>query len=383
MSRNTQYEFVNVSDSSSLIASLTAAYEKITGTTVQPSSPEKLFIQWMAYILLLERAHTNEAGNANLASRAEGDDLDELGDVIYNCPRPDPTPSTVTEKFTISEAQEHDILIPKGTRVTTASQTYFWATDEDVYITAGETTANVACTCQTSGTLTNGYEAGQINKAVDVFEYYLSCENITASDGGSDSPDDDTYYELMTESLNGWSTAGARGGYNYFAKQVSSEIADVVAKSPKSHPGCVYIYVLMKDGSLASDEIKKEVLEACSDDYRRPLTDFVSIHDADQITYNVKFTYYIPSDTTKSATQMAQDVQDAVSEYVEWQDAKFGRDINPDKLRDLVLDVGIKRLVVEEPAFTPIPNGLGEDDTVPAVAKIGTITITNGGYEDE
>ena len=381
MSRNTQFEFVNATDEENLISTLTAAYEKITGQTVKPSSPEKLFIQWVAYILLLERTHTNAAGNSNLPSRAEADDLDELGETIFNLPRPAAKASTATMRFTIQEAQTFSILIPQGTRVTENTQAIYWATDADVYISAGQTSVDVDCTCQTAGTVGNGYSIGQINNLVDVFDYYSSCQNITASDGGTDAPTDDEYYELMVESINSWSDAGARGGYEYFAKQVSSKIGDVIVKSPD--PGYVKIYVLMEDGSFASEEIQKAVLEACNADDVRPLTDHVSVEIGSSVSFNVNFTYYIPTDSSKSAVQMAADVSDAVQEYVDWQCGKFGRDINPDKLRDLVLACGIKRLEVKEPEFTVVNNGLSEDHSVPEVPKIGTITITSGGYEDE
>lgn len=380
MSRNTQHEFVSM-DADALIATLVSAYEKIVGVTVMPSSPEKLFVQWVANVLLYERSHTNKAGNSNLPSRAEGDDLNEIGDTIFNFKRPDAEPSTTTMRFRIQQALTFDVLIPKGSRVTDASQTLYWATDKDVYIVAGNTSADVECTCQTAGSQTNGYVTGQINNLVDVFSYYYSCENLTESDGGTDAPSDDDYYALMKESINSWSDAGARGGYVYFAKTVSTLIGDVVAKSPD--PGYVKIYILMKDGSFASEEVKKAVLAVCNEDYTRPLTDHVSADDGHTVTFNVNFKYFIPSDSGKSASQMEKDVQAAVDEYISWQCAKFGRDINPDKLRHLVLACGIKRLEVTEPVFTVVDNGLTEDHSVPEVAKKGTVTIVSGGYEDE
>jgi hypothetical protein len=42
---------------------------------------------------------------------------------------------------------------------------------------------------------------------------------------------------------------------------------------------------------------------------------------------------------------------------------------------------GIKRVEMVSPEYTPLRDG--RDNTVPQVASVGTITITNGGYEDE
>lgn len=378
MSRNTEYQFVPT-DTETLVASLIAAYEKMTSITVQPASPEKLFIQWVANIIVQERALTNYAGNQNLPSRAEGDNLDALGELFFLVKRPSAQAATTTMRFTISEAQKTAILIPKGTRVTDASQKLFWETVADVYVEIGKTSAEVQVQCQTAGKDGNGYAVGQINTIVDVFDYYASCTNITESEEGSDAATDDDYYELMRSSMDGYSSAGARGGYVYFARQVSIEIGDVVANQPS--PGCVNIYVLKTDGTLAGKELKAAVLAACSADEVRPLTDSVSVADGELVNYDIAFTYYTEASTTKPAVEIAADVQKAVDNYIAWQRGKFGRDINPDKLREFLSGTGIKRIVLTSPAFTKLRDGSG--DTVPQVGKVGTVTITNGGYEDE
>lgn len=73
--------------------------------------------------------------------------------------------------------------------------------------------------------------------------------------------------------------------------------------------------------------------------------------------------------------------------YIGWQSGKMGRDINPDKLRYLLLEVGIKRVDLRQPIFTPLEDGKPSvdlaSDKVPQVAKVGTVTVKSGGYEDE
>lgn len=382
MARNTEFQFVST-DTDSIISALTGKYEALTGTTVQPASPEQLFIRWVANILVQERVQMNYAANQNLPSRAEGPNLDALGELFYNVPRPDSQAATAMVRFNISEAQSMTILIPEGTRVTDISSTLFWATKEDAYIPAGSTYADVEVQCMTTGTVGNDYAIGQINTLVDTsaFPYYSSCSNITVSGNGSDAADDDTYYELMMASMDSYSTAGSRGSYLYHAKACNTEIGDVAATKPSD--GCVNLYVLMKDGTLANSTVKAAVLEACSADTVRPLTDYVQVVDAAQVNYSVTFTYYYYSTTATSATEIAAAVEAAVEEYVEWQSAKIGRDINPDKLRNLVLAVdGVKRVTVTSPQFTQLRDGSNND--TPQVAKLsGTPSITNGGPEDE
>lgn len=136
---------------------------------------------------LQERVYLNHAGNQNIPSRAEGANLDALGELFYQHTRPAATSSTVTMRFNISEAQTSAVLIPKGTRVSNG-QNMFWATVEDRYIAAGQTHGDVTAECMTAGTAGNGYLAGQIATIVDVFDYYTSCTNLTESGGGSDAP---------------------------------------------------------------------------------------------------------------------------------------------------------------------------------------------------
>lgn len=250
MSRNPDYQFVDT-DTETLVTDLITAYEKLTKTTVRPASPEKLFIQWVAAIILQERVMNNYTGNQNIPSRAEGAALDGLGELFYEQSRPAAQAAVCTVRFYISEALETAILIPSGSRVTDNNRDLVWETFSDVYVPIGATYVDAQVRCQTEGIVGNGYAVGQINTMVDLYDYHSACENITISDGGSDAATDEEYYELMRQSMDGYSCAGSMGGYEYFAKRVSTEIADVRANSPM--PCYVNIYAIMQDGSLASE----------------------------------------------------------------------------------------------------------------------------------
>lgn len=387
MSRNPEYQFVST-DTEELEALLTSTYEKITGVTVLPASPEKLFLKWVLAIIVHERSLENHVGNQNIPSRAEGADLDALGELFFVTARPDAQAAICTERFYISEPQSGAILIPAGTRVTDASKTLVWETTEDAYIPAGSEYADVRIHCQTPGSVGNDYAIGQLNTIVDVFDYYAECENITVSDGGSDSPDDDEYYELMRASMDGYSTAGGVGNYIYHAKLVSSEIADVVANSPS--PGEVRLYVLMGDGTAAGEEMKQAVLEACNADTVRPMTDHVLMEDPETVTYDIDFTYWISSNQTIGSAEIQNKVDAAVQKYIAWQNSKLGLDINPSVLIGLLMQTGIKRVDLRSPQFIPLRGGvltLGREyeyaDTIPQIAVAGDVSVVSGGYEDE
>lgn len=388
MSRDTTpYIFVSA-DPQALVDQLTTKYESITQRTVHPASPEKLFIQWVASTMVLLSEQINFAGNQNIPSKAVGEGLDNLAQIFYIQSRPQAKPATVTFQFTISAAQDTAILVPAGTRVSTSDHTMAFATDEDVYVPAGETTVTVTATCETSGTVGNGYTVGQLNTCVDLFAYYSSVTNITMSDGGSDVATDDEFYDLLVAGQDAYTSAGAKGAYEYYARSVSTDIRDIVVNSPS--PCVVHIYAVMKDGTLASEEMKAAILAACNADEIRPLTDQVSVEDAEMVTYNINMTYYLSRDSTESAATIQEKVEAAVEEFIAWEHAQIGRDINPSKLNQLVIEAGAKRTVINSPTFTVLKNGTVLDDStavpedyVPQLATIGAVTLTNGGYEDE
>jgi phage-related baseplate assembly protein len=378
MSRNAEYQFIST-DTDALVSNLIDEYEQMTGITVQPASPEKLFISWIASVIVQERVLNNYTGNQNIPSRAEGENLDALGDLFYDKERPEAQAAKTTQRCNISAVQTGNILIASGTRFTDSAKTLIWETTADAYIIAGDLYSDVMIQCQTTGTVGNGYVAGQINTVIDPYEYFDTCQNITTSDGGTDISTDDEYYEMMRASQDAYSNAGAKGGYIYFAKQVSTEIADVVVNSQAA--GTVNIYALMSDGTAAGTEIKNAILAACNDDFVRPLTDFVVVEDPETVTYNIEVTYYIANGTTQTASEIQTEVDEAIETYKTWQTKKQGRDINPSYLMVLLMETGIKRAEITAPVFTALSDG--SDNTVPQIAKISTVSVTNGGYENE
>lgn len=373
------HEFVNT-DPELIEAALISLYEGITADTVFPSSPVRLFISWVTDAMAQILAMINHAANQNIPSQAVGKNLDALGELYFGKKRPQAKPASVTIRFTISAAQTSSVLIPKGTRIAVSNDDIVFATEADAYVAIGATTVNVHALCQTPGERGNGYLPGQVNELVDPFPYYLKCTNTTTSDGGADAATDDEYYALMVASQDAYSTAGAIGSYKYWAKSVNTNIADVIVTSPS--PGQVKLYVLMNDGSIATSEVKTAVLAACNADEVRPLTDHVEVLDPAKTQYNITLTYYINRRATQSAAEIEAAVTAAIERYKAWQAGKLGRDINPSTLISMLMELeGIKRVQLTAPVFTALSDG--SDNSTPALAVAQTVTVTNGGYEDE
>lgn len=365
-------EFVDT-DTNTLVRSLIAAYEKITGTTLAPASPERLFISWVADIIVQQRVLINWAAKQNIPRYARGEYLDSLAELFKGVQRLPAKAATTTIRFRISQELESAQLIPAGTRVTTKDGSLTFETINDAYIPIGETSVDVIAKCQTEGIIGNGYVPGQISTIVDVFPYFESCENITTSDGGAEAEDDDSFYLRMRQSEDTYSTAGPIGAYVYYAKSVNSQIADVKVTSP--NPGEVNVYILMNGGKLPGEEILDAVEKALSADTVRPLTDHVTVKAPETVSYDIDIKYYISSDNPVSADTIENAVTAAVEEYKAWQSAAMGRDINPSKLISLLMATGIKRVEVTSPVYTAV------EDT--EIAQVENINIVNGGYEDE
>ena len=365
-------EFVDT-DTNTLVESLVSAYERLTGITLAPASPERLFIVWVVYIIVQQRVLINWAAKQNLPRYAKGEYLESMAEIFKGVERLQAQAATTTIRFAISQALTSAQLIPAGTRVTTIDGSLTFATANDAYVAIGDTYVDVLARCQTEGVIGNGYVPGQISAIVDVFPYFESCANTTTSAGGSEAEDDTSLYKRMRESEDTYSTAGSIGAYIYFAKSVNSSIADVKVTSPD--PGEVNVYILMNGGELPGDEIIDAVEAALSADTVRPLTDHVTVLAPSTVSYDINFTYYIPSDSPISADAIENAVATAVAEYKAWQSAVMGRDINPSKLTSLLMQTGIKRVAITSPVYAVVSST--------EVAQVGSETITNGGYEDE
>ncbi len=377
---DSEVQFVNP-DIDEIIAELTKQYEMTVGITVQRSSPEKLFISWVADVLMQAYVGINYAANQNIPSRAEGENLDALGELFFDHDRPEAQPATVTMRFHISEAQTTSLVIAAGTRVSPASGDPIFETMADALVTIGDTYVDVRCICQIAGEVGNGYTPGQINNLIDPFPYYDHCENVTESEGGSDRATDDEYYNLMVASEDAYSCAGARGAYEYWSKSVSTDIADVIVTSPV--PGYVNIYALMNDHSIAGQEIKDAIYAACNDAERRPLTDYVTVADPEVVKYDIDLTYYLSEDSDASTSELQAAIEAAVNEFAAYTAGKIGRDVNPSDLIYRIRAAGAKRVVVSQPVFTHLEDGIKDRAKTPQVALVNAVKLTNGGYEDE
>ena len=105
------------------------------------------------------------------------------------------------------------------------------------------------------------------------------------------------------------------------------------------------------------------------------MTDKVTVKAPETVTYDINMKYFINTSDLQKAQTIQASVTAAVNEYIIWQRSKIGRDINPNKLVQLAVDAGAKRVEITSPVFQTIDKA--------AVPKLTTQTVTYGGIEDD
>lgn len=359
-------------DTETLVNTLIQSYEQFTGRTLYPADPVRLFILWVADIIIQERVNIDFSARQNVLRYAEGEYLDSLAELFQDTYRLAPEKAKTRLRFTLSMPLNTATIIPAGTRVTVDGEIVFQTTTS-LTIPVGDICGEVAAECMTEGEIGNGFVPGQISHLIDVFPYFESVENVSESDGGAEEETDAAFYERLRESMETFSTAGPLGAYAYYAKSASALIVDVKATSPE--PGEVDVRILLEGGALPGEEILKAVYQILNDDTVRPLTDHVRVAAPETVPYDMDVTYWTQEGGAVSDETIAENIAAAVQTFQEWQGAKMGRDINPSYLISLLMQAGAKRVQVRSPVDTVVADN--------AVARIGTITVVNGGAEHE
>lgn len=368
-------------DTETIISSMIALYEEMQRAAgrdnykVRPGSPERVFISWMAAIIVQQRTLINETAKMNVpryAAKSENEEyLDSLAEIFKDTQRLPASPASAIFKFYISEAQQQSTIIPAGTRISFDGVIMF-ATSDVLEIRAGETSGEVEAVCTQPGTVGNGLVAGQVKEVVDLFDHYQKAENITTTSGGAEKEDNESYYERMRDSMESFSTAGPINGYIYWTKTVSPAVLDVAVTSPEA---CyVDVRVILRDGQEATEAVLKEIEEALNASDIRPLTDIVTVSAPETVDFSIDATFWIAQPNRESAAAIEREVRAAVDSFIIWQTSKMGRDINPSYLTKLMMDAGAKRVEVRQPTFQSVADI--------AVGKLKSKSVLNGGLED-
>lgn len=358
-------------DAAAVQAQVLADHATITGRTLYPGDPERLFLEGLAYVIAMQRFLIDYTGKQNLLRYSADDYLDHIG-AMTGVSRLAPSAASTTIRFSLGAVQDSAVPIPLGSRVTPDGDLLF-ATAEAAEIAAGAESVDVVAQATTSGASGNGFLPGQIRQLVDPIAGVTTVANITESLGGSDAEADDPLRERIQLSPESFSIAGPRLAYVYWVKSTHQDILDAAVSSPT--PGVVDIRVLAKGGALPSVELVEAVRDQLTDAKRRPLTDQVLVAAPEAIPFDLTLRWWVPQPSAALAAQIQSAVSTAVDGWVAWQRSQIGRDINPSELTRRIMAAGAKRVEIDTPAFTVL--------TATQVAQPGTIAVTYAGVEDE
>jgi phage-related baseplate assembly protein len=339
---------------------------------LRPGDKEHIHLRIMAGQYFQMYQMLDNAAKMNLLKYSKGDFLKHLG-AFKKTFIQEPKAAVVTARFTLSEVRREVVYIPKGTRITAGDGIYF-ETDEYAEVSAGQSYADVVCTCQSAGTVGNDYIIGQIEVIVDPVPYVESVTNITKSEGGSGEEDEESFRERIFLAPSSYSVAGPADAYEYWVKQYdSAAIEDVKIYEPEE--AVVDIRILLSGGDLPSETFCSGVLEYLRENPIIPLTDNDRISAPDVVSYNLKAAYYISRSDINNVTSIKDSIEAAKDAYLKWQKTKIGRDINPDALTEFVRAAGGKRVVITSPVFTQIPET--------SIAQEASVEFVYGGIEDD
>ncbi len=341
------------------------------GFKLGDGDPRRLFLLSVAYVIANQRQQINETGKSNLLNYANGAALDHLG-AFRKVTRIPKQAAVTTQRFSLATTRANNVGIPQGTRVT-ADNELFWQTTEAATIVTGQLYVDVPVQALTPGDIGNDLGAGAINRLVDPIPFVATVSNTEATTGGRDEEDDESYRYRIYQAPSGFSIAGPEEAYIFHALSANSDIVDVAATSPAA--GEVKITPLMSGGQVPSQAVLDQVEAAVNPATIRPLTDNVTVAAPNVNNFNINLTYYIRKTDSANVADIQARVADAVSEYVDWQRSKLGRDIIPDELTYRLMQAGVKRVEITTPTLQAV---LATD-----IAVVGTQTINYGGLEDE
>ncbi|MFV0481348.1 MAG: baseplate J/gp47 family protein [Campylobacteraceae bacterium] len=236
-------------------------------------------IEAIAYREMLLRARVNNSILELLLPHATGNNLDNVV-AIYGIERLAGAKPTTELEFTLSLAQTSDVTIPAGT-ILRDNNANIAELKDSVIIKKGELKA--------SGVSILNETIKESDIKCELIQtplpFVVNAKQLTNFMGGSDKEDDESLRLRAILSLDRFSTAGSKGGYEYYALSSNAKIEEAKALNNGAGEVKVIIKVSDDDASVVSD-----VLKTLSSEKVRPLTDFVEVKLAIKQSLTIKAT---------------------------------------------------------------------------------------------
>ena len=358
--------FVNDADGTDpnlILADMIAAFESASGRTLQPAQVERLLIDLYAYRESLVRNAVQYAAQQNLLAFAMFPMIDYLGGLV-GVTRLQAQPAITTIQFTLASPLSIDYTVAAGTQVGSSDGQIVFATNADVTISAGATSASVNATAAVAGLGGNGFLPGQISVLLNPSGLLSGASNTSTSSGGSVPETDDHLRTRIQAAPNQFSSAGPAGAYRFFALSVDPSIIDVQVVSPA--PGTVNVYVLTgpitvqptvapNAVGVAGTALLNTVQAALNSDTVRPLTDAVATSAVSEVDYQINAIVTLYSDADPNLTMGA--AVTAVQQFAIEIASKIQRDIVPSQIIAALSVPGVYEVTLNSPAYTQLTAG--------------------------
>lgn len=349
--------------------------------TLGRGDPVRLFLLSIIYQLVVQRSIVDSTGKENLLKYSHGANLDNIGAKWgLRGGRLKATSAVTMLRFTLSSILTAESTIPLGTLAQSGDARKFKTTAEGT-IAPGGTTIDLPAVAVDAGALANGLVAGQVNQLVSWSSPFLvTVTNTVTSSGGADEESDDHLRARIWMAPESFSVAGPYGAYEYWSASANPDIIDVSVWSDPPNAGKVFIHPLMAGGRLPTQAELDQVYAICNADNIRPLTDQVLVSAPLVVTYNCVVKYWIKESDKIFSNDIQLKCDQAYTDFLTWQKTKIGRDINPSKLDQMLVEAGAKRTDISE---TTCPFEFQVLDEKSVAQESGTSQLLYQGLEDE
>lgn len=308
-----------------------AAYLEAGGDVLYPGDEKEMLLRGVQNIIMQAFAGIDNALRMDTLRYAAGEYLDLYGEK-RNCYRIQAEKAKTTIQIAFRAGGVSGTL-PAGTLMT-ADGSVIYETDENIYYTGNAETINTGITCTEAGAKGNGLLQGaEMQTLIPPEDNNITGITVLANaTGGQNEEDDETYRARIQRYGLASSTTGTSEMYERIAKETSSEIID--AKAVNEGDLEVHIYLILKSGATASSVIDA-VEAALSPENARPLSDSITVAEAEALSYTLNVSY-----SGVDTTDLAKAVQAAAQRYKEWQENMIGQPFNPDILKAYMYQAG-------------------------------------------
>lgn len=345
-------QFVDT-NADTVLNSLIAFYENLTGKKLQPAQIERIEFNAVAYRISLLLNAINETANQSLIAFATGAALEALAELV-GVTRLPASSAQCTVRFQLVSGHA-DLIVDKGIRIQSIDGLVVFTVLEDKTALAADTSVDLLCECTKTGTIGNGYIADRINILLDPRPYISSVSNIDVTAGGIDEETDEQLRSRVRLAPSQFSVAGPTGAYEFWAKSAHPSIVAVAVTigheitSPFAIiPGQVDIFPLIADGGTLTTGIIDAINAICNDEKIRPLTDTVVIKEPTKIDYSITANLTILTDAISADVTAA--VTASLQAYVDARKNKLGIDVVLSQLIGACMLPGVYSVSLADPS---------------------------------